>query len=321
MRRLELSFAVLLTMAACGGDAEAPVTEVPTDSTTESAGALPDSIVAERGGFIPEGIEFDAARGRFLTGSLSEGSIFEIHRDGQVTPVVTDPDLVSSVGIEVDAERNRLLVANSDRGAFDGSSQGQAKLGAYNLATGERLAMVDLGATIPDRPADAAHFANDVTVGEDGTAYITDTMQNTIYAVTPDYQASVFYRFPGEESRSLNGLVYHPSGYLLVAGGATLYKVPVDDPDANTEVALPEDIEGQDGLVWMDDQRLAIVSNSSSRVVALTSSDDWATAELAAAGTYTGQGTTGAVANGDIYVVQPHFNDQDPPVVKRVMLQ
>src|SRR6185503_17251502 len=50
-------------------------------------------------------------------------------------------------GIEADEPRDRLLVTNSDRAAFGGDAAGQAKLGVYNLTTGERLAMVDLGAT------------------------------------------------------------------------------------------------------------------------------------------------------------------------------
>ena len=41
-----------------------------------------DVITAKRGGFIPEGVEYDQANGRFLTGSLAEGTIFEIKRDG-----------------------------------------------------------------------------------------------------------------------------------------------------------------------------------------------------------------------------------------------
>ena len=107
-----------------------------------------DVITAERGGFIPEGIEYDQANGRFLTGSLAEGTIFVIERDGSVVPFIRDADLVSSVGIEVDEPRDRLLVANSDRAAFGGDAAGQAKLGVYNLTTGERLAMVDLGAVL-----------------------------------------------------------------------------------------------------------------------------------------------------------------------------
>jgi sugar lactone lactonase YvrE len=321
MFRVAVVLAVVAVSSGCGGEAEEPVVESQNESVAAPAAELPERIVAERGGFIPEGIEYDASSGRFLTGSLSEGTIFQIHPDGRITPAVTDPELVSSVGIEVDSTRSRLLVANSDRGAFDGSSRGQAKLGVYNLATGERLAMVDLGATIPNRPADATHFANDVAVAEDGTAYVTDTMQNVIYRVGPDYQASVLHRFDSAESLGLNGLVYHPSGYLIVAGGSTLYKVPVSNPEATSQVTMADAVAGQDGLVWMADGRLAVTSNSESRVVAVTSNDEWATAQVAGVAPFEGQGTTAAVAGNDVYVVQPHFADQDPPVVERVVFQ
>ena len=82
-------------------------------------------------------------------GSLAEGTIFTIGRDGSVVPFIRDADLVSSVGIEADEPRDRLLVTNSDRAVFgDQTAAGHAKLGIYNLTTGERLAMVDLGATV-----------------------------------------------------------------------------------------------------------------------------------------------------------------------------
>jgi sugar lactone lactonase YvrE len=307
--------AVTFALAACGS----PDTES-TESPGEAAPVapeLPARIVAERGGFIPEGVEYDAERGRLLTGSLSEGDIFQIHGDGRVTPVITDADLLSSVGIEVDAPRDRLLVANSDRAVFDGSGPGQARLGVYDLNAGTRLAMVDLAATITNPPT-TGYFANDAVAAPDGTIYVTDTMQNVIYRVSPDYQASLWHRFPPSDGLGLNGIVYHPSGYLLVAGGSVLYKVPVSDPSTTTPVAMTEAVEGQDGMVWTADGLLAIVSNSESRVVALSSNDDWASAQVAGVAPFTGQGTTGAVVGDDVYVVQPHFADAEPPVFERV---
>ena len=59
-----------------------------------AAETLPDVIVAEHGGFIPEGVEYDVRNGRLLTGALSEGAVFRIHADGRVE----DDELVSSVG-------------------------------------------------------------------------------------------------------------------------------------------------------------------------------------------------------------------------------
>ena len=159
-----------------------------------------------------------------------------------------------------------------------------------------------------------------MTVGDDGMVYVTDTRMNVIYQVDSNYQASVLYRFEPMDGLALNGLVHHPSGYLLVASGGTLYKVPLDNPAGTTQVTLPEPVAGQDGLVWAADGRLVIVSNSDNRIVALTSSDDWASAELAGIGTYSVQATTGAAVGDDIYVVHPHFQDQDPPSFERVTL-
>jgi sugar lactone lactonase YvrE len=178
--------------------------------------------------------------------------------------------------------------------------------------------MADLGAAIMEASADAAYFANDIAVTDDGTVYVTDTRMSAIYRVGLDYEVSVLRRFAGFGP---NGIVHHPSGYLLVRGGSQLWKVPVDDPAGATEVVLPEEIGGQDGMLCMPDGRLAVVSNSESRVVMLTSEDDWATAQRVAVASYETQATTGALVGDNIYVVHPHFADQDPPSLERVIFQ
>jgi sugar lactone lactonase YvrE len=178
--------------------------------------------------------------------------------------------------------------------------------------------MVDLAATVPNPPANTTYFANDVAIGADGSAYVTDTRANLVYRVGPDYRASVLHRFEGFAP---NGIVFHPSGYLLVVGGTMVFKVPVANPGAATQVKLPEEIPGQDGAVWMADGRLAIVSNSANRVVALTSTDDWVSAQPAGTAPYGAQATTAAVVGNDVYVVQPHFGDAEPPKIERVTFQ
>ncbi|MFP3948777.1 MAG: SMP-30/gluconolactonase/LRE family protein [Gemmatimonadota bacterium] len=324
MRYATLSLvAATALLAACGGEPQAePEGEMPEAGTEASAPMpdLPDTIVAERGGIVPEGIEYDPVQGRLLSGSLAEGSVLRWHPDGTLEEVVTDPDLVSSVGIQVDTAGGRLLVTNSDQAAFQGG-QGQAMLGAYDLDTGERQAMVDLAALDTEAGSDASFFANDVAVGSDGAAYVTETMQNVLYRVDPEYEASVFHRFEPQEGLGLNGIVHHPDGYLLVAGGETLFKVPLDDPSGLTEVELPEEITGQDGMVWGPDGRLVIVSNNQNRAVALESADDWATAQLAGVASSDIQITTAAVVGDEVYAVNPHFADEEPPSVFRVEFQ
>jgi hypothetical protein len=320
--------AACAVLAACTPEPESPTAESPPAAPAASptvaapagrplANATVEVITAERGGFIPEGIEYDEDNGRFLTGSLAEGSIFVIERDGRVVPFIRDAELVSSVGIEADEDRDRLLVTNSNSAVFnDQNASGHAKLGVYHLTSGERLAMVDLGATIA---APARYFANDVTVDRDGNAYVTDSFANAIYRVTPGYEASVLHRFTDlPQGALLNGIVYHDGGYLLAVAEDRIYKVPVANPAGTTQVNVSEPVAGQDGIVLTDDGRLVATSNSQTepRLVAFTSNDNWASAQRVAVAILNGQATTAAIVGDEIWAVHPHFADAEPPTIE-----
>lgn len=280
-----------------------------------STGMEPDRIVAERGGFVPEGIEYDNARNRFLTGSIADGTIYEVTSSGRLIAAISSPDLNASVGIEVDESRDLLYVANSNTA----SANGAAELGVYDLATGEQLAMVDLAASIPDKPADGGHFANDVAVSKAGTAYVTDSRMKIVYKVDKYYRASVLVDFGVDAEFGLNGIEYHPAGYLIVASPGTgeLIRVPVDNPQRWAMIDLDVPATGVDGLVWASDGSLAGVSNNRSRAVKYMSDDNWRSARLTGMASYSGQSTTGAAVGDEIYVVQPHFSDDEPPEILR----
>ena len=123
----------------------------------------------------------------------------------------------------------------------------------------------------------------------------------------------------------LNGIEFHPSGYLLVADSTSgdLYKVPLAKPASLTKVKLPEPVTGADGIVFHPDGCLIVVRNDASRsVIALKSSDDWVTAKVDARGQFGTQGTTAAVKDGSVYVVQPFFADAKAnPVIEHVHLK
>jgi len=280
-----------------------------------SSGMAPDRIVAERGGFVPEGIEYDNNRNRFLTGSFADGTIYEVTSSGRLVPAITSPDLIASIGIEVDESRDTLYVANSNMGIPNGA----AELGIYNLATGEQLAMVDLAASIPDKPADASHFANDVAVSKAGVAYVTDSNMKIVYKVDKYYRASVLIDFGLDAEFGLNGIEYHPAGYLILASPGTgqLIRVPVDNPQRWELIDLDVPATGVDGIVWTADGSLVGVSNNRSRAVKYASDDNWRSARLTGMASYSGQSTTGAVVGNEIYVIQPHFSDDEPPEILR----
>jgi sugar lactone lactonase YvrE len=326
MRNL-IAVAACAVLAACSPEPESPTATSPAPPPAAAppppAAAPPAAtnnvVTAERGGFIPEGIEYDEDNGRFLVGSLAEGTVFVFERDGRIVPFVEDDELVSSVGIEVDEARDRLLVTNSNSAVFaDQNASGHAKLGVYHLATGERLAMVDLGATVA---APARYFANDVTVDDAGNAYVTDSFSNAIYRVSPSYEATVLHRFTDlAQGDLLNGIVYHEGGYLLVVAGARIFKVPVSNPAGTTEVMVGDPIGGQDGIVLTRDGRLVATSNSQTepRLVAFSSADNWTTAQRSGVAELTGpQATTAAVVGDEVWAVHPHFNDAEPPTIER----
>ncbi|PZN32302.1 MAG: hypothetical protein DIU71_07865 [Proteobacteria bacterium] len=317
--------ASVLLMAGCGSQEAAQ--SMAQEAAPAAEVELPAVITLQTAGITPEGVEYDTKNGRFLVGSFTHGTVFAVATDGALSPFAEDPELKSSVGIEVDEERNRLLVANADPSAFRGPSGGGgiAKLGIYDLDSGERLAMIDLAAA---GPADAKmRFANDIAVGSDGSAYVTDTMARVVYRVAPDNTVSLLVpeNIAADHPLTFNGIEFHPSGYLLVADlrGGDLYKVSPDEPNTFTLVELEEKVPGADGIVLHPNGTLYVVRNDDSRsVVALVSDDEWASATVSAKATYEVQATTAALVGDDVYVVHPHFgDDQALSTIERVTFE
>jgi len=277
------------------------------------AASMPDTIRIREAGLHPEGIEWDGERGRFLVSSVTRGTVTSVMDDGSHQTFVEDTSITSSIGVHIDGANDRLLVANSNLAATgDTSVTGRAKLGAYDLASGERIYMADLGALV-----DGRHFANDMTAGPDGSAYVTDSFSPVIYRVSPDGEPSVFLRDErlGGEGFGLNGIDYHADGYLVVAmaGDRTFYRVPLDDPGSATEISVPEPISA-DGIVFRSPTELAVVGTTfrgeepRTEILLLSSDDGWKSATVAGRQAAPLQPTTAAVRDGEVYAVTPHFS-------------
>jgi sugar lactone lactonase YvrE len=275
---------------------------------------LPELIVAERPGFHPEGIVWDTDHERFLTGSFTEGTIFAIEDDGTVTPFIEDEDLVTTLGLHIDWDR--LLVANAEA-SEDPESTGAARLGIYDLNTGERLHFVDLGSLLEE----GHHLANDVTTDAEGNAYVTDSLAPVVYKVTPDGEASIFAESEQftSDTFGLNGIEYHSNGYLLVGFSepGALYKIPLDDPEAITSVELSEPFS-PDGIVFHPNGDLIVVAAGLSEdgslwseVLELASDDEWASAEIVNRATTDPDLSASTVTLRDEtpYVAYSHFNE------------
>ena len=102
--RVPMDVRSIIRAALCGAlvlscsEAEPePDVSAPAPAAAEFEVGWPETIVAERGRFTPEGVEYDQTHGRILVGSLVDGSVYQLERDGRLTPVVEDPELVSGV--------------------------------------------------------------------------------------------------------------------------------------------------------------------------------------------------------------------------------
>ena len=286
----------------------------------EKKTAIPDKINFSKEALYPEGVSHDAKGQRFLVSSLRFGTIGSVSYTGEYTPLVEDADLISTIGIKVDEPRNRVLVAVSDPGAglkTSPATAGQlAAVGIYNLANGNRMHFVNLGALRPNK----MHFANDITLDPQGNAYISDSFSPIIYKVDVNGNATVLYeddRFatqPGEFG--FNGIVYHPSGYLIVAFSKEnkVYKFPINNPSSYSEVQLNTTLMGPDGLLLSNNGKQLIVVNNAGgvmpgKVMSITSEDMWATGSLQT--TYeTGAvfPTTATAYKKEIFVVYAYLN-------------
>ncbi len=314
---LFLITAVVL-LGACGdkkSPAKAP--EKPMAKAEVMKPATPDVVSFKQAMLYPEGVDWDADRKRFMVTSIHQGIVGTVTDDGVYSVFAQDPRMVSAVGIRIDAGRDRVLVCNADPGASKFSSPKTtgklAALAVFQLSTGKLIKYINLVEGL-----EGGHFCNDIVIAKDGTAYISDSFSTMIHKVTPDYKTSVFLDnkiFAGK-AFNLNGIVIKDN-YLLVDkfNEGLLFKVPLDNPEAFTQVKINEKFDGADGLLWAPDGTLVLIANNSAhggypsgvatdKVVKLASTDDWATAQVVStADTGDVFATTGVVRDGEIYVV------------------
>ncbi len=269
----------------------------------------------------PEGTAYTKAQKIFFVSSLHYGKIGKVDLTGKYTEFINDDELVSTIGILADEKRNSLYVCISDPGVSvktNAASQGKlAKVAAYDLTTGKRKFIADLGALNKE----GGNFANDVTVDNGGNLYVTNSASPIIYKITQTGNAVVFATsdmWKGE-GFNLNGIVFHKDGYLLAAQSNTgsIYKISIAAPKNITKVNAPA-ITGADGLVLGKQNELLVISNSSQKVtrLILDSRGESAKADGEAA-TKLSFPTTGVFVKGKYYVLNAKLNEIFDPKATR----
>ncbi|HYE54004.1 MAG TPA: hypothetical protein VD996_04145 [Chitinophagaceae bacterium] len=264
----------------------------------------------------PEGIAYHPDNNVYYVSSARTGTIGKVTPEGSYTVLHQDTGFKSSYGMKVHPDGKRLFVcvsdANYSRYTSPDTRNKMMRLVSIDLATGNKLADINLASLYAGE-----HFANDLVFDDKGNLYLTDSYSNTIIKVDPSNKPSVFCKSPLFETAGigLNGIVYHPAGYLLVSstGKGAIYKVDINNPQNVQQVRSSMYFIGADGMLLNDSNHLTLcVNGGNDKIFKLKSEDNWQSAELAGTTLLANRFTYPATAtrNGDdIWIMNARFHE------------
>lgn len=260
-------------------------------ATPAHGSVFPEVVTGSAPSLHPESAAYDPTRQAFLVGSVRHGTVAVVPPDGRTRTLISHPWMISAIGVKVDVRRGRVLVAHGDLGVGVRTSpetvMRRSGIGIFDLRTGALRRFVDLAAVT----GPGLHFANDLALAPDGTAYVTDALSDALLRVDVHGRASVLVRdarFHDPDpptSFGLNGIVWHPQGHLLAvkSWGGQLFRITLGRKPAVHHVATDQPIHNGDGLLLRPDGSLLAVTNplgpqGVSAVRLLRSRDGWSTA-------------------------------------------
>lgn len=206
--------------------------------------------------------------GTLIIGSSGQGSILRVAPGSNtaeewIAPGTGGLDLV--LGVLADEESNTLWVCSNN---LHGQGRSPTAAKTFDLKTGTPQSSYDI-------PGPMA-FCNDVAVGADGTAYIADTRQNSVFLLKKGASA-VELAAEDEKLAGADGLAFGTQDRLYVNSVTTGKLLRLDlGPDGKatsvTELTLSKPLERPDGMRTIDSGRL-IVAENAGRIDILTLSE------------------------------------------------
>lgn len=222
----------------------------------ETVFTLPDSVV------LPETMAWDESRQKFLIGTIAEGSILAVGKDGQVTELLkASPEngMWAVFDILVDLPRSRLWVSSAATPAFSGFNpvdRGRSALFEFNLETLQMIRRYPV-------PVDGrSHVLGSMALGPAGEIYIADRTLPIIYS-KPAGEQKLKAILASREMISMRGIAIQPDGRIMYVADRELGILVVDLEAGRTgKLAVPEtfNVGGIDGL-YLWENHLIVIQN------------------------------------------------------------
>lgn len=176
---------------------------------------------------------------------------------------------------------------------------------------------------------DLKAMSDDVAVDSEGNAYVTDCAGSFIWKVGVDGKFLSTIKSPLFTPKEwykaivgLNGIVYHPDGYLIVIHtfSGNLFKIDISKGDEVKQIKIVEgSLKFGDGLELLSPTQLVVAGNPSGRLV--ESTDGWETASVV--GKFSGPkhrlATAATVKDGKVYL--NHMVAMGYPKKKHVIVE
>jgi sugar lactone lactonase YvrE len=227
-------------------------------------------------------VAYDKANAVFYVSSARLGTVGKVTKDGKYAVLYEDKSLKSTYGVKLHPDGKRLFVCAGDANysiySMPETKKKEARLLTIDVKSGKKLADINLSQLVPGE-----HFPNDIAFDTKGNAYITDSYAYAVYKVDAAGKASVFSKSELLKSAGVgpNGIVFHPSGYLLVAnnGSGALVKIEIANLANAAKVTADQFFPGADGLLLNDNNTLTLVQNGgANKIFKIKTTDNWATA-------------------------------------------
>lgn len=279
-------------------DSGTPPPPETSDTGTPPVGP-PDAVTLPGDGFFPEGIGL-GADGSLVVGSIATGALAVAAPGADAAVEVLAAGgfgAAGIMGIEVEPATGLVWFCTAD------------------LRGGEVSALRAWDLTVPAEvhafPLPAGGFCNDVTLGDDGTVYASDSDGGGIVAVPPDRSGLVPWVYdPGlynPGSFALNGIAAAPGVVYLGrfdTGEVLAFDVAAIDGGATTWTVVATGVGAIDGLD-LDGDHLVAVDGPARRLVRI---DPVTGAQEVVAEGLDGP-TTLEVAGDDAWVVEGQLAD------------
>jgi sugar lactone lactonase YvrE len=270
--------------------------------------------------------------GTLFIGSLAEGGIFRAAPGAaQAEPWIKPGanDSRSMLGVLTDESSGTLWACSNDMSSMGVAGPSAAKgsaLKSFDLKTGASKGSVPL-------PGERA-FCNDIAIGPDGAAYVTDSSSPHILRLKPGSSHFEFWatdpRFEVKGGAGLDGIAFGSDGdlYVNTFNGNGLFKVEVKEGNAGriTQLETSRPIELPDGMRKYGDHTLLMIEGAG-RLDRVTVNGNKATVETLKDGyvgpvSVTQVGNTAWVLEGQLpYLFDPKMKGQNPRLPFRAIPQ